>query len=465
MTVEPQVADAAVERFAAFAAELRWDELPAEVRERALIAIYDFAITARAGMAAETARVAARALRVVDGPGPCHVVGSAEGWSALAAAFANGTAAFAQNFGDTSFHTILHCTPNVVPAALAAAELFGAPGADFLAGVVAGYETAERFGRVLNGGAAELGHYRRGFHTTGTCGTLGAAGAAARTAGADPRQLLAALCVSATYASGLRGARSATAEATPLWTHGGHAAASGLLACTLAREGMTADLGALSGPWGLFAALGGPRLNEAGLTDGLGQRHTILDYAVKLYPVGHLLIPTIEAILAIRARTGWGDAASIRLRVPAEHLRIGNLDPDPRSFSRAQSSFPFIAALALVRGDVTARGILAQLGEEDVVRVSRSVEVAVDDELSRLAEEQHVWAAHAAVSFDGVVEEASAGPPRGSAQRPASWREMREKAARMDGLEADFASRAEAAIRALSEAPDVTDLAEALARA
>jgi 2-methylcitrate dehydratase PrpD len=463
MTTAPSVLGDDLARLAGHAAALRRSDLPELVHTRASIAVFDFAITALEGMRAETARAALHAMGEVDGGGgACHVAGSAHGWPPRAAAFANGTAAFAQNFGDTSFHTILHGTPSVVPAALAAAEWLGGTGADFLAAVVAGYDTAERFGRVLNGGVAELGHYRRGFHTTGTCGALGATAAAARAGNADERTVLSALCVAATYASGLRGARAAEANAIPLWTHGGHAAANGILALGLVRAGMTADPGAVVGPFGFFSALAGPALNPDALAEGLGQRFSILDYGVKLYPVGHLLIPTIEAMLEVRARTSWRHADRIHLAVPSEHLRIGNLVPDPRSFSVAQSSFPFIAALALVEGDVTAAGIMARMADDEVVRLARTVDVAPDEELTRLAEEEQLWAARSEVALDGHVETAAAGPSHGSRERPATWEDLRAKASRMEGADAAVARRIEAAVRGLATAPDVAELAAAL---
>ena len=56
-----------------------------------------------------------------------------------------------------------------VRPALATAQEIGAPGRDFIAASVAGYETGIRIGEFLG-----RSHYRF-FHTTGTAGTVAAA--------------------------------------------------------------------------------------------------------------------------------------------------------------------------------------------------------------------------------------------------------------------------------------------------
>ena len=66
------------------------------------------------------------------------------------AVFSNAIAAHSIELDDTHSASSLHPAVVVIPAALAAAELEGSSGTEFIAAVVAGYEVACRLGRALN---------------------------------------------------------------------------------------------------------------------------------------------------------------------------------------------------------------------------------------------------------------------------------------------------------------------------
>jgi len=83
-------------------------------------------------------------------------------------------------------------------AAMAAAQLAGCTGKEFLAAIVIGYEVTIKLGIALDPAA----HYARGFHPTGTCGTMGAAVTAAKILGLNQRAMTNALGIAGSMAAG-----------------------------------------------------------------------------------------------------------------------------------------------------------------------------------------------------------------------------------------------------------------------
>jgi 2-methylcitrate dehydratase PrpD len=77
-------------------------------------------------------------------------------------------------------------------------ERVGASGKELIEAIVAGYEVFIRVGTAIN-----PSHFRRGFHTTGTCGALAAAAAAGKLLNLNIDELSNAIGIAATQASGL----------------------------------------------------------------------------------------------------------------------------------------------------------------------------------------------------------------------------------------------------------------------
>ncbi|HEU5321460.1 MAG TPA: MmgE/PrpD family protein, partial [Methylomirabilota bacterium] len=83
------------------------------------------------------------------GEGDATIVGVAGTASAAEAAFANAVLSNVIDYNDTTLDPVGHLSSEVVPAALAMAEVTGASGRDLLAAVVLGYEVAIRLGRAV----------------------------------------------------------------------------------------------------------------------------------------------------------------------------------------------------------------------------------------------------------------------------------------------------------------------------
>ena len=89
-------------------------------------------------------------------------------------------------------------TPEVIPAALAAAELAGSTGPDFLLAAALGLEITTRVCLALDYPAFRA----RGWHSPGVAGAIGAAAAAGRLLGLDRDQMTGCLGLAGAQAAG-----------------------------------------------------------------------------------------------------------------------------------------------------------------------------------------------------------------------------------------------------------------------
>ncbi|MFC7554565.1 MmgE/PrpD family protein [Pseudoroseomonas wenyumeiae] len=209
--------------------------------------------------------------------GEARVFGDDAGYAPAGAALVNATLGHSLDFDDTHAEAVVHPGAPVIPAALAAAEMVGASGAETLAGIVAGYEVALRLALALPAGA----HYDRGFHPSATCGAFGAAAAAGRVFGLDAAGIASALGIALSQSAG-----SLQFLANGAWTKRfqvGWAGMAGLTAATLAREGFKGAADAIEGKHGFLNAYAPAPRPERVLQD-LGQFYELMATGVKPYP-------------------------------------------------------------------------------------------------------------------------------------------------------------------------------------
>jgi 2-methylcitrate dehydratase PrpD len=214
---------------AARAAELSFDDLPRDAVELAKQCILDTLGVLIAGTD-EPVAWHVRDLCLSEGSHPqAAVVWNSARVSARQAALINGTTAHALDYDDNNLTMPGHVSAVVLPAVLALCEQHAGSGRDLITAFVAGFETACSLGAAI-----APGHYDRGFHATGTNGAFGATAGAARMMGLNADQIAHALSITASTASGLKGAFGTMCK--PF--HAGHGAANGVLAAQLAAVGL-----------------------------------------------------------------------------------------------------------------------------------------------------------------------------------------------------------------------------------
>src|SRR5438105_6335634 len=235
--------------FAAFVANLRYDALPEAVVDRAKGVTLQALSSALLGSQMPASRQALALMREEEagGGGAATVLCHGAKLTKAGAAFVNAETIFAGGKWDT-FRMLTHPGIAILPAALAAAEVAGASGKEFLTAVAAGYEVMERV-------SAEFipTVMARGFHAGLVFGIFGAAVAAAKLQRLDENQIHSAIAQCVNLAAGnLEGARSGGRSLRE-----GGAVRNALLAVALARHGIESGETTLEGEAGFYHAYAG----------------------------------------------------------------------------------------------------------------------------------------------------------------------------------------------------------------
>jgi len=325
---------------ARFAAELRFEDIPAPVVRRAEDLLVDWFGSAIAGHGArpvETIAAFARAMGPAEGASEL-LIGRGTS-SPYFAAMVNAAASHVAEQDDVHNGAVFHPATVVFPVALAWAQALGASGRKLLTAAVAGYEVGIRVGEFLG-----RSHYKV-FHTTGTAGTLAAAATAGHLLGLDAARMQHAFGSAGTQAAGLWEFLRTAADSKQL--HTAHAAAAGLMAASLARDGFTGAQQILEGPQGLAAGMSSDA-HPARLVDGLGTRWALAETSFKYHASCRHTHPAADALLAVM------QAHSLRaddIEHVQTHVHQGAIDVlgpvvDPATVH--QSKFSMGTVLALV---------------------------------------------------------------------------------------------------------------------
>jgi len=260
---------------AGFFADLRYDSLPAAVRERVTDIVLDTVASALAGRHGdETAQIEALA-DAIGGPKTSTVIAGPK-QSLAGATLVNGYQVTAVTVCDIHRPTLCHVTPEVVPPALAVAEERGASGRDLLVAVATGLEAVVRAGAGMRYKSMRA----RGWHSPGVIGPFGGATAVASLLGLDAARFQNALSLAGTQSAG-----TFAHWGTPtIKFHQSRGAYSGLLAGLLAEQGFkagpeifTADHGGL---FNLYSDGGDP----AAAVAGLGEDWMLNTISLRLWP-------------------------------------------------------------------------------------------------------------------------------------------------------------------------------------
>jgi 2-methylcitrate dehydratase PrpD len=305
------------------------------------------------------------------GEGPASAIG-AGGFAAPWAALVNGTAAHALDFDDNFDPAKAHATAVLAPAILALGEQEDASGADCLDAYIAGLQILGRTGQGVN-----PAHRNRGWHATATVGAIGAAAACARLLQLDAERAASALSIATSMAGGFMSQFGTMTK--PL--HAGLAAKAGVMAASLARNGLTAGLDTFDGPTGMNRLMVGPDYEhlrdtlthvEHGQTlrfetESVGEPLLILSSGLKAkrFPNCGSAHRAMDGLLELRERFGFGaeDVEAIDVRAPVSHLNnlMYTVPTDPL---QAKFSLEYGLACVLLSG----RCALADFEPERVAR-------------------------------------------------------------------------------------------------
>jgi 2-methylcitrate dehydratase PrpD len=409
------------EQLADSIAALRADRLPPAVRRKCedlLIDVAGLCVTAR------NEDYIKSALAGCDDEGPCTAIGHNRTFTAASAAFINGTAAHGEDFDDTFEGGPVHAGAVIVPAVLAACERHKPDGQAALLGIAVGTEVMCRLSTVVPKAV-----HKAGFHPTAIFGAMGAAAGVSAALGLKAKQIVDALGIAASMASGII---EYLAEGT--WTkrlHPGWAAQSGIRAALLARGGFTGPRTVFEGVHGLFHGFAHTTEgNYAALTGDFGARWVTETLAFKPYPCGTMAHPYIDCAKRLAAR-GIKPAEVKELICEVAEGTVHRLwEPladkqRPPNGYAAKFATPFILATGFVRGGVGLDAFTeAAVRDKDVLALAAKVRYVIDPDNPY----PNNFTGHIrAVLNDGRVVEERQPHFRGGAQEPLTRADIEEK--------------------------------------
>ncbi len=340
----PPAAASQTAALASFLASLDFTQIPAPVVARCEDLFLDWFACALAGRSARPIRIFEQ-FAVTMGPasGPSQVLTNRSTSSPLFAALVNGGASHVVEQDDLHNSSVFHPATVVFPAALAAAQALGTSGRDFIAACVAGYECGIRVGEFLG-----RSHYRV-FHTTGTAGTLAAAAAVGHLLRLDADRMQHALGSAGTQAAGLWEFLRDAADSKQL--HTGKAAANGLTAAWIARDGFTGARRILEGPTGMAAGMSSDA-DPACLVDRLGSRWALAETSFKFHASCRHTHPAADALLELMRTNDLRAEDITRVRCRVHQGAIDVLGPvtDPQSIHQSKFSMGFVLAQIALHG-------------------------------------------------------------------------------------------------------------------
>jgi 2-methylcitrate dehydratase PrpD len=360
---------------AAFAAGLRFGDIPTPVVRKTEDLLVDWFASAVAGHGARPVTNIARFAGTM-GPadGPSEVIVTGERTSPYLAAMANAAASHVAEQDDVHNGSVFHPATVVFPAAVAAAQALGASGQQLLAASVAGYEVGIRVGEFLG-----RSHYKV-FHTTGTAGTLAAAAAVGNLLGLDAPQMRHAFGSAGTQSAGLWEFLRTAADSKQL--HTAHAAAAGLMSAYLAQDGFTGADRILDGPQGMAAGMSSDA-DAARLTDGLGTRWATAETSFKYHASCRHTHPAADALAQVirEHRLRPDDLARVITHVHQGAIDVLGPVVDPATVHQSKFSMGTVLALVARFGHAGLPEFEEHYRDEATVRLRDRVEMALDAEV------------------------------------------------------------------------------------
>lgn len=336
-------AQTAARTLAAWAAGLRYEDIPDAARERARQCIIDTTGAALFGARLPWSKIVAGHAQNCGGSGASRVIGTGLSVAAPAAALANGVAAHAFELdGLRKPSAGVHPGAILLPAALAAGESGGADGKALLTAFVAGAEVMFRIGLAAKQTTESLG-----FHAPGTNGPFGSAIVAGRLLGLNAEQLTQALGIAGSMGGGLLAFAKAGNGAMVKRLHMGRAAEAGVVAALLARDGYEGPDSVLEGKYGYLEAYA--RDGDASqFTKALGTHYDIVHACLKRYACHITAHTPVQSLQELRAEHGFSGDDVATLTIHARHKILSHHDiREPQDVAGAQYSVPFCAAIAL----------------------------------------------------------------------------------------------------------------------
>lgn len=361
----------ASQTLAAFAAGLKYEDIPAPVIERARACIADTIAACTFGAQLPWSRIVIDLATENSATGEASILGTPHKIRPPYAALANGATAHA-------FELDSMCQPSVgahpgaglaVPG-LAVAQTQRNSGRELITAFVAGAEVMYRIGD-----AAHHSSERIGFHAPGLLGVFGGAITAGLLMKLDTERLTHALGIAGSLTAGILEFSKSGGMVKRL--HLGRAAEGAVNAAALARNGFTGPSQVIEGKYG-FLNVFCSDADITKLTAGFGETWHTLKTTLKCYACHSTAHVPVTAALALKAKGISPDEIDTIVVSGSEKMCSHHDISEPQDMTTARSSAPFSVAMAFYR-DPRDPGVFndAALNDPAIRALTRKVRLEV----------------------------------------------------------------------------------------
>ncbi len=366
------------EELAHFVVNLKFDDIPPSVVQRAKELMLDTLGTALAGSNESCVQNALNAFMNLGANlnsanlKLCQVWGKNVNLSGDYAAMINGISAHALDFDDTHTEAILHASAILAPLCLSYGFSVCDNGKKILKAFITGWEVGARVGIASKGS-----FHKRGFHTTAICGHFASVVACGVLLDLNKEQLINTLGIAGSFASGVNEFLSNGSNSKVL--HIANAIKNGIFVANLAKANLTGPLSIFEGRDNIFATFGIKELcDKSELTKGLNDIWQVLQVSIKPYPCCHFAHGLIDCALALRADgLKCEDIEQIHCfvdEVPSNFICDPiNAKYAPQSAYQAKFSMPFLMAVAFIDGFVNLSSY-QNLNRAEVLDFARKID-------------------------------------------------------------------------------------------
>ncbi|MCF8590009.1 MmgE/PrpD family protein [Gordonia liuliyuniae] len=400
---DQRAALAAARTLSEWAADLTWETVPDEVRDRLRLVLLD-----TLGVTMLGARLPERAGLVdawTPGVGSVPLIGTGVRTSPEVAAWLNATALVSLEMDEGNKFAGGHPAAHGFPAVLALAAAIDADGPSTAAALLVAYEVGARYGRA-SAAAADL-------HPHGNWGFTGAAAGCAKLLSLDADQITGA--VDAASGMPIAGPFSAALDGNPVrneWM--GACNVSGLAAARLAKAGMAIPTGIAAHSLGRLLGTFSPDV----LVERLDKRWDIGLGYFKRHASCAFTHPTADATLELRSQLGEGGVGAITGIRVSTYSAAANLHRTRwNNRLAAMFSIPYVVATALRDGRVAPDGFDASNSAEFQALADR-VEVVADAVFDDRLPDARGAAVEVTLADGRVLREEAANPIGDSARQP-----------------------------------------------
>ncbi|WP_406645766.1 MmgE/PrpD family protein [Aliisedimentitalea scapharcae] len=400
--------------FDSFATDLRYDALPASVLHVLRRSFVDTMGVAAVGATTPLSGIARKVAPMIFGSGSAgsaRMLMDGRATSPVGAAMAGAFTIDSIDAHDGVTPCKGHAGSAIFPALIAMAQaseqqINGQRFAELLA---IAYEISYRAGLVQHATCDD-------YHTSGAWTAVGVAAAGAALLGGNSEQIRQAAGIGEYH--GPRSQMMRCIDHPSMVRDGvGWGAPSGVTAAYLALEGFT-------GAPALTCE--GPEGQEFWQDLGTGWR--TVDYThYKAYPCCRWAHPSLDAVHDMMRDNELTHDQISNVEIRTFHYATRLAGHEPRTQDDFAYSIAFPVAAMIVRGQVGVNELTdAALNDPDILRVSRSVQLIDDDDMTRISTDKR-WAQVTLVLTDGRRIEDAPRTPRGDADRPLSDAQISDK--------------------------------------